>query len=73
VPRAQVAHLELEGLRLIDVARRGLGVDVQVVDGVRVEGLGALAGEDVRQARGVGQAEDAISGLLSVSRMIWIE
>jgi hypothetical protein len=60
--RPEVAHLELEGLRLVDVTPRVLGLDVQVVDGVLVERLGALAREDVREPRRVRQAEDAPSG-----------
>jgi hypothetical protein len=73
VPRTQVTHLKLEGLRLIDVAHRSLGVDVEVIDPVRVEGLGTLAGEDVRQAGGVGQAKDAPSRRLSASLLCWID
>ncbi len=66
VPRAtlrlgpQVIHLKLEGPRLIDVAPRLARIDVQVVvNGVLVEGLGALARQDVREAGWVRQAEDA--------------
>ena len=57
----QITHVKLEGLRLIDVTRRLPGLDIQVVDGVLVEGLGALARQEVRQPRGVGQPEDAPS------------
>ena len=48
-------------------------LDIQVVDRVLVERLGALAGQDVRQAWRVGQAEDAPSSRVAVSKQIRIE
>jgi hypothetical protein len=65
VPRAQVAHLKRQGPRLVDVTRRLSGLDIEVVHRVGVERLGALAGQDVRQTRWVGEAEDAPSEAVS--------
>lgn len=62
VLRPQVAHLKLEGPRLINVARRLFRLRIQVVDRVLVEGLAPLAAQDVVETRRVGQAEDTISG-----------
>ena len=50
VPRAQVVHLAAELRRLVHVAARVLGLDIEIVDGVRVKGLLALALEDVSEA-----------------------
>jgi hypothetical protein len=61
VPRAQVVHLELEGLRLVNVTLRVSGLDIKVVDRMGVKGFGPLAGEDVRETGRVGEAEDAPS------------
>lgn len=61
VPRAQVADLELEGLRLVDVTLRASGLDIQVVHRVLVKGLGPLAGKNVRKAGRVSEAEYAPS------------
>ena len=64
----QVAHLELQGLRLINVALWVSGLDIQVVDAVVMKCLGFLARQDVREPGRVGEAEDAPSGFMSVWR-----
>lgn len=45
----------------MDVARGPHGARVDVVDGVVVERVLLVAGEDVGEARRVGEAEDAVS------------
>jgi hypothetical protein len=61
VPRAQVVHLKLKGLRLVNVTLWVPGLDIQVVDRVGMESFGSLAGEDVRETGRVGETEDAPS------------
>jgi hypothetical protein len=61
VPRTQVVHLKLEGLRLVNVTLWVPGLDIEVVDRVGMESFRSLAGEDVRETGRVGEAEDAPS------------
>jgi hypothetical protein len=66
MPGTQVAHLELQGPRLVNVALRVSGLDIQVVDSVMMKRLRPLTGQNVREPRRVGEPEDAPSGLMSV-------
>ena len=60
---AKIMDCTLEPVGFKDVAAAvGFGrIDVEVVDGVGVEGLFALASEDMVEARRLGQAEYAVS------------
>ena len=66
-------HLEAQPRHLVDVARGPHGARVDVVDGVVVERVLLVAGEDVGEARRVGEAEDAVSGSVSNSLGFWDE
>jgi hypothetical protein len=57
----EVVDLEAQARRFVDVTCGPHGARVDVVDGVGVEGVSFLAVQDVREAWGVGEPEDAVS------------
>jgi hypothetical protein len=62
MPLAQIFHPKAKPGRLNNMARRAKGIGVDVVYRVLMKGRAKLALHDVRQARWLSQAEDAVAG-----------